>query len=63
MWRNCCVCSVFCEIIHEFTSLETVTSEGPEVFCLWAFPNLLCINFNVESKLVELDVDCKIILN
>jgi hypothetical protein len=63
MEKNCCVFSVCCEIIHEFTSLETVTSEGPEVFSLWAFPNLLCINFNVESKLAELGIDCKIILN
>lgn len=30
-------------------------------FALWAFPNLLYINFNVESKLAELGVECKII--
>jgi len=43
------------------TSLETVMSEGPEVFSLWAFPSLLCMIFNVESKLAELDIDCKIL--
>jgi len=32
MEKNCCVFSVFYEIIHEFTGLETVASEGPEVF-------------------------------
>jgi len=63
MEKNCRVFSVSCEIIHELTSLVTVASEGPEVFSLWAFPNLLCINFNVESRLAELDIYCKIILN
>ena len=62
MEKNC-VFSVFCEIIHEFSSLGTVKSEGPEAFSLWAFPNLLYVNFNVESKLAELGIYCKIILN
>jgi len=63
MEKNCCVFSVFCEIINKFTSSETAASEGPEFFSLWAFPNLLCINFNVESRLAELGIYCKIILN
>jgi hypothetical protein len=59
MEKCCSLFSIFCEVVHEFT----VTSECPEVFFFVGISPLDIKNFNVESKLVELGIDCKITLN